>query len=53
MNGPAQLLARLREAAPHRVRLAASMLYRGRDRARLARMKELAPRRECTADRGQ
>jgi error-prone DNA polymerase len=41
-GGPAQLLARLREAAPHRVRLAASMLYRGRDRSRLARMKELA-----------
>src|ERR1051326_220149 len=29
------LLARLAEAAPHRVRLAASMLYRGSDRARL------------------
>jgi DNA-directed DNA polymerase III PolC len=41
-GGPAQLLARLREAAPHRVRLAASMLYRGRDRSRLARMKEHA-----------
>jgi error-prone DNA polymerase len=41
-GGPAQLLARLREAAPHRVQLAASMLYRGRDRSRLARMKELA-----------
>jgi error-prone DNA polymerase len=41
-GGPAELLARLREAAPHRVRLAASMLYRGRDRSRLARIKELA-----------
>ena len=29
-------------AAPHRVRLAASMLYRGRDRARLARLAALA-----------
>src|SRR5471030_996989 len=28
------LLVRLREIAPHRVRLAATMLYRGRDRAR-------------------
>jgi error-prone DNA polymerase len=42
MAGDARLLARLREAAPHRVRLAASMLYRGRDRAQLARMKGLA-----------
>ena len=42
MGGSAQLLARLGEAAPHRVRLAASMLYRGRDRTRLTRMKELA-----------
>src|SRR5215468_11171001 len=41
-GGSAQLLARLREAAPHRVRLAVSMLYRGRDRSRLARMNELA-----------
>src|SRR5690348_3349039 len=41
-GGSPQLLARLREAAPHRVRLAASMLYRGRDHSRLARMKELA-----------
>ena len=41
-GGHAQLLARLREAAPQRVRLAASMLYHGRDRSRLARMKELA-----------
>jgi error-prone DNA polymerase len=35
-------LARLREAAPHRVRLAASMLHRGRDRARLKRLAALA-----------
>ena len=35
-------LARLREAAPHRVRLAASMLNRGRDRARLKRLAALA-----------
>jgi len=42
MDGDAWLLARLREAVPHRVRLAASMLYRGRDRARLVRMKRLA-----------
>jgi DNA polymerase III alpha subunit len=42
MGGDAQLLARLREAAPRRVRLAASMPYHGRDRSRLARMKELA-----------
>ncbi len=36
------MLARLRAAAPHRVRLAASMPYRGRDRARLVRSRELA-----------
>jgi DNA-directed DNA polymerase III PolC len=42
MGGDAALLARLREAAPRRVRLAASMLYRGRDRARLARSRNLA-----------
>jgi error-prone DNA polymerase len=36
------LLARLAEAAPHRVRLAASMLYRGSDRARLAALSEIA-----------
>jgi len=41
-GAPARLLERLREAAPHRVRLAASMLYRGRDRARLARLKDVA-----------
>ena len=32
----------LREAAPGRVRLAATMLYRGNDRARLARRAEIA-----------
>ena len=42
MGGDARLLSTLRAAAPDRVRLAASMLYRGRDRARLARLKELA-----------
>ena len=42
MSGNATLLSRLRAAAPGRVRLAASMLYRGRDRARLARLKETA-----------
>src|SRR5690348_11914286 len=36
------LLARLAEAAPERVRLAASMLYRGSDRARLAALAEIA-----------
>ena len=38
----ARCLPRLRAAAPGRVRLAASMLYRGRDRARLARSVALA-----------
>jgi error-prone DNA polymerase len=38
----APLLARLVEAAPQRVRLAASMLYRGSDRARLAALAEVA-----------
>ena len=42
MGGTTRLLAQLREAAPHRIRLAASMLYRGRDRARLARLAALA-----------
>ena len=42
MGGDAPLLTRLREAAPRRVRLAASMLYRGRDRARLQRLSALA-----------
>jgi DNA-directed DNA polymerase III PolC len=43
-NRPAlrTLLTRLAEAAPGRVRLAASMLYRGSDRARLATLAELA-----------
>jgi len=39
------VLSTLRSAAPHRVRLAASMLYRGRDKARLERLAETA----CTA----
>jgi len=38
MGANASILSRLREAAPHRVRLAAAMLYRGRDRLLLARM---------------
>ncbi|HEY8273673.1 MAG TPA: error-prone DNA polymerase [Pseudolabrys sp.] len=42
MGGHARFLVRLREAAPHRVRLAACMLYRGHDRARLARTKTIA-----------
>ena len=42
MGGNATLLSHLRSAAPGRVRLAASMLYRGRDRARLARLGETA-----------
>src|SRR5690348_11908625 len=42
ISGHARFLARLREAAPHHVRLAVSMLYRGRDRARLAHMKKIA-----------
>ena len=37
-----QFLSLLREAAPGRVRLAASMLYRGNDRARLAQRAGLA-----------
>jgi error-prone DNA polymerase len=41
-RGERDILARLREAVPHRVRLAASMLYRGRDRAGLMRSRELA-----------
>ena len=40
------LLSLLREAAPGRVRLAANMLYRGNDRARLARRVELARQTE-------
>jgi len=42
ISANAQLLARLRETMPHRVRLAASMLYRGRDGARLVRLKDHA-----------
>jgi error-prone DNA polymerase len=42
MGGTRRLLTQLRNAAPGRVRLAASMLYRGRDRARLSRLKALA-----------
>jgi error-prone DNA polymerase len=37
-----QLLSLLRDAAPGRVRLAASMLYRGNDRARLAQRAQIA-----------
>src|SRR5262249_33662998 len=40
------LLARLHKAAPGRVRLAAAMLYRGNDRARLARRAEIARQAE-------
>src|SRR6187455_1240110 len=42
IGGHARFLTRLHEAAPHRVRLAASMLYRGHDRSRLARTKTIA-----------
>jgi error-prone DNA polymerase len=42
MGGDASLLTRLRAVAPGRVRLAASMLYCGRDRARLKRLIALA-----------
>jgi error-prone DNA polymerase len=42
MGGTARLLAQLREAAPGRVRLAAAMLYRGDDRARLTRNAAIA-----------
>jgi DNA-directed DNA polymerase III PolC len=42
MDGNTQLLTQLREAAPGRMRLAASMLYRGHDRARLNRLVALA-----------
>ncbi len=37
-----EAIAALRSIAPGRVRLAATMLYRGQDRARLARLKALA-----------
>ncbi len=42
IEGTARLLAQLREAAPRRIRLAASMLYRGNDRARLIRAAAIA-----------
>jgi error-prone DNA polymerase len=42
MGGNTALLSKLRTHAPNRVRLAASMLYRGRDRAQLMRFKETA-----------
>ncbi len=42
MGGDARLLSTLRAAVPHRVRLAASMLYRGRDHVRLKRLTALA-----------
>jgi error-prone DNA polymerase len=45
-SGRPSLLAVLRAAAPGRVRLAASMLYRGDDRGRLARRAETARRAE-------
>src|SRR5262245_6869330 len=43
-SGKPSLLAGLRAAAPGRVRLAAAMLYRGNDRARLAQRVETARR---------
>jgi error-prone DNA polymerase len=42
MGGDAPLLSALRAAAPGRVRLAASMLYRGRDKAHLAKLADTA-----------
>ncbi len=42
MAGDPQFLTKLRTHAPGRVRLAASMLYRGRDRARLIKLRETA-----------
>jgi error-prone DNA polymerase len=42
LSGNKALLSRLRSVAPGRVRLAASMLHRGQDRARLAKLKALA-----------
>jgi error-prone DNA polymerase len=45
-SGKPSLLAALRAAAPGRVRLAAGMLYRGNDRAHLARRVETARRAE-------
>ena len=47
------LLSLLRAAAPGRVRLAADMLYRGNDRARLARRAGLARAGRCAAHRRQ
>src|SRR6266568_2384913 len=41
-GNPSKTLARLREAAPKRVRLAAAMLYAGTDRARLAERAAIA-----------
>ena len=41
MGGKAPLLRELRAAAPGRVRMAATMLYRGNERARLARLKTI------------
>jgi error-prone DNA polymerase len=42
MRGSTALLSKLRTHPPGRVRLAASMLYRGQDRARLIRLRETA-----------
>jgi DNA-directed DNA polymerase III PolC len=42
MGGDMRVLSTLRAAVPGRVRLAASMLYRGRDKARLKRQAEIA-----------
>ena len=42
MGGDAAFLSRLRETMPGRVRLAATMLYRGRDKAGLAKLDALA-----------
>jgi DNA-directed DNA polymerase III PolC len=42
MGGSAALLSRLRANVPNRVRLAAAMLYRGQDRARLSHIREIS-----------
>jgi error-prone DNA polymerase len=42
LRAPRNDILKLRSVAPGRVRLAASMLHRGQDRARLARLKTLA-----------
>ncbi|HEY4140582.1 MAG TPA: error-prone DNA polymerase [Pseudolabrys sp.] len=42
MGGNAAFLSKLRSHAPNRVRLAASMLYRGQDRKRLLQLRETA-----------